>query len=184
MPGLSFSPLRSQPTPGRDTADNLVRAVTCICDSHVATRGSVFGPKTLVTEPLSPLPPQVQTDLYCIELCRAAVELLMPLGQGSPTRAHPSTVRGRSRAKPLVPRPSRIPTQGIMIGRQQRWRRCHATRQGCRHGRVHNPSCAVVPLLPSLLGHVTSHLRWCCQLQRYDVPGVQRHSNTKPVPGA
>jgi hypothetical protein len=54
---LSPPPLGRQPSPGRDSTENLMRTITCICDSYVATRGSVFGPTTLVTEPLSPLTP-------------------------------------------------------------------------------------------------------------------------------
>ena len=116
---LSIPSLFGAPSPGRDPTENLVRTITCICDSYVATRGSVFGPTTLVTEPLSPLTPQVQTDLI-IGVCRAPAELLMSFGPRSPTRAHPSIMRDRSRAKPPTSRPLRFPIQEIMIGRQQR----------------------------------------------------------------
>ena len=116
---LSIPSLFGAPSPGRDPTENLVRTITCICDSYVATRGSVFGPTTLVTEPLSPLTPQVQTDLIN-GVCRAPAELLTSFGSQGPTRAHPSIMRDRSRAKPPTSRPLQFPIQGIMIGRQQR----------------------------------------------------------------
>ena len=89
---LSIPSLFGAPSPGRDPTENLVRTITCICDSYVATRGSVFGPTTLVTEPLSPLTPQVQTDLIN-GVCRAPAELLTSFESQCPS-SRPTARRG------------------------------------------------------------------------------------------